>query len=92
MKTHLSLLSFGVLLMLFGGCSTPDPVQVPTYIPISVPAELRSCPALPVVPDEYTTQAGVADYVVQLHGVAMTCKTRLNAVDEILANVEASAS
>ncbi|AWY09182.1 hypothetical protein vBRpoSV10_60 [Ruegeria phage vB_RpoS-V10] len=55
---------------------------------VHVPAELRDCPDLPRVPADSALQDGVARYVASLHRVAVTCKTNLNAVDDILTEAE----
>jgi hypothetical protein len=79
-----SLLFCVMLLTLLVACSRPATVQVPVTVPVSVPVELQACPKLPTVPDQGASQAGVADYIVQLHSVAVTCKVRLNAVVSIV--------
>lgn len=84
------LLCSAALLTLLGACSWNEPqiVDRPVNVVTHVPAELRSCPGLPSVPGVSSTQADVASYVARLHQVAVTCKVRLNSVDDILTTAE----
>lgn len=77
--------------MLLVACSPKIPDSNPVALLPYVPSELRSCPRLPTVPtDAADTQRDVATYVTRLHQVAVTCKVRLNQVDDILLQAEAT--
>ena len=79
---------FSILLV---ACAPRIPDSNPTVFLPYVPSELRSCPALPSVPtSESDTQQDVATYVNRLHQVAVICKVRLNRVDAILTQAEAT--
>lgn len=57
---------------------------------MTVPTELRECPVAPVVPTGTATQRDVARWAVALSSAHVACKTRLDAVDDILDQYEAN--
>lgn len=87
-----SLLFCVTLCALLMACSKPEPEYVDKFIPVPVyvPEYLRTCPQIPKpgVTDE-TGQADVADYVVDLYGVAVDCRKKLQGVNRILKEHEA---
>lgn len=88
-----SLLCCVALLMLLGACDSKPPVVVdrPVAVLPYVPADMRTCPALPAVPGQTAQQNAAAVYVARLHQVAVTCKKKLGTVDGILTEAEKSA-
>lgn len=79
--------------ILLAACDPKIPDSNPDVIVPYVPTELRSCPRLPTVPTSAAdTQQDVATYVTRLHQVAVTCKYRLNEVDDILTQAENAAA
>ncbi|WNL50665.1 hypothetical protein RPALISO_77 [Ruegeria phage RpAliso] len=60
-----------------------------------VPERIRTCPPIPqssTYLTEEERQSEVAAYVTDLHRVAVTCRTRLLAVDQILDAAEKNAA
>jgi hypothetical protein len=77
-------------------CSPGEPtVLVQSRIePISIPAGLESCPAIPTPPDPdnpSTTQRDVAIYLVELVAVAEQCKLDLRTLNRVIADFNARA-
>lgn len=87
-----SLLFCATLCALLTACGKPEPeiIEKPVPVPIYVPEYLLSCPEVPKpgVTDS-TGQADVADYVVNLYGVAVDCRTKLYGVARVIDEHEA---
>ena len=72
--------------LFLSACAKP-PLEVyekPVLTAPHVPADLRSCSAVPQVPGQGARQRDVAVYLVDLYGVASECSTKLKSVDHIL--------
>lgn len=61
----------------------PEVVERPVEITTHIPAELRTCPALPEKPVEPYLQSDVGDYLTRLYGVAAACKSDVRTIDRI---------